>query len=247
MKKTSKKIRRAKTTTSMSTKTTTTMEIPEYLQNSQPEGTEHLTTDDVAMPRLQLAQSMSPQLNKQNPEYIADLSVGDLFNSVSNKNYGEGPLSFSVVCSYPPRGILFAPMAEGGGVLDMNVKMDDPRMMFSEDGTPPEATRFYDYVLMLNPGASDEEMIALSLARSAIKTAKNLNGLIRMRGTAIYTGIYTVETLQKTNTKGSYMTWKFRNAGFVPEDRVEPYAAIHAGLKTTIPLAPPVDEFTPDD
>ena len=43
--------------------TTTTHAIPAYLKPHAAVGTEHLTQDDVQMPRLVLAQAMSDQVN----------------------------------------------------------------------------------------------------------------------------------------------------------------------------------------
>jgi len=74
-------------------------------------------------------------------------------------------------------------------------------------------------------------VIAMSLARSGVKAAKSLNGLVRMRGTAIFTGIYTAESLSKTASQGTYMTWRFRNAGFIAEAEVSKFAALHTSLK----------------
>ena len=219
--------------------TTTTSTVPAYLDNSTPVGTEHLTTDDIQMPRLSLAQAMSDQVNKTHANYISDLGVGDFFNSVSNTVYGSGPLRFTILCAYPPRGIEFSPMEQGGGVIDLNVPLTDPRMLFGANGEAPQATRFYDYILMLNPCTPNEEMIAMSLARSGVRAAKSLNGMFRMRGTAIFTGIYTAESVSKTAQQGTYMGWRFRNAGFIDEDSVQQFADLHAGLKSA-PVDSPV-------
>lgn len=205
--------------------------VPTYLDTTGPLGTEHLTPDDVQMPRLSLAQAMSDQVNKTHADYIDGVGVGDFFNSVSGQNYGAGPVRFSILCSYPPRGIEFAPMEQGGGVVDRDVPLTDPRMLFGANGEPPQATRFYDYVLQLDPGTPEEEMIGMSLARSGVRAAKSLNGLVRMRGTAIFTGIYTAESISKTSQQGTYMSWRFRNAGFIAEDSVQKYADLYAGLK----------------
>jgi len=240
-KKTVRRKRTPKTNTALAPISDTALTVPSYLEQTGI-GTEHLTSDDVALPRLTLAQAMSDQVNATSPDYIEGLQVGNFFNSVSSQNYGNGPVPFSILCAYAPRGIEFAPMEQGGGVLDMNVPLDDPRMLFGEDGAAPQATRFYDYVLMLHPGTPEEEMIAMSLARSGVRAAKSLNGLARMRGTAIYTGIYTAEAVQKTSPQGTYMTWRFRNAGFIAEGSVAPFAAAHDSLKTKNVTPTPVLE-----
>ena len=184
------------------------------------------------MPRLVLAQAMSDQVNASHAEsHIEHLQVGDFFNSVSGEIYGR-ELTFCILVSYPPRAIEFAPMEQGGGVVDRDVPLTDPRLQFGANGEAPKATKFYDYILMLNP-EEGEELIAMSLARSAIKAAKSLNGLVRMRGTAIWSGIYTVISVSKTSQQGSYMSWKFRNAGFIPEALVERFKTLHGGLKAS--------------
>jgi hypothetical protein len=222
------------------TLTTTTGSVPAVMGRGPAEGTEHLTSDDVHMPRLVLAQAMSPQLNKANPEYVEGLGVGDLFNSVSGLVYGSGPLHFSVLVSHPPRAIEFAPLSDGGGVLDLNVPLTDPRLQFGPNGEHPQATKFYDYVLFL---IDSEEVIALSLARSGIKAAKSLNGLIMMRGSAIYTGLYTVESVQATSKEGTYITWKFRNDGTASVAQEAHFHDFHVALKAT---ATPQEPLVPD-
>lgn len=217
--------------TSLTTTTTPALKVPSYLDSSKGVGLEHLSADDIAMPRLSLAQAMSDQVNPAHADRVEGLAVGDFFNSLSGIVYGSGPLRFSILCSYPPRGIEFAPMEQGGGVVDRSVPLNDPRMMFGANGEAPQATRFYDYVLMLDPGER-EEMISMSLARSGVRAAKSLNGLARMRGADIFTGIYTAESVPKTSQQGSYMTWRFRNSGFIAEDLVERYRTHHISLKT---------------
>ena len=220
---------------------TVTSTLPAALVASGPPiGTEHITSDDVMMPRLGLAQAISNEVNKQDADFIDGLGVGDFWNTASGKVYGPGPLTFSVLIAHPPRAIEFAPLSDGGGVVDPNVPLTDPRMAFGEDGSPPQATKFYDFVLWLH---DHNEMIAMSLARSAIKAAKSLNGLIRMRGTAIYTGRYTVNSVQKTSSQGSYQSWRFRNSPLenISEEQAQDFAKLHAGLKLAIPTPVIVD------
>jgi len=218
----------------------TTTHPPTLVPTSPPLGTEHITSDDVMMPRLGLAQAISHEVNKTHADFIESLGVGDFWNTVSGKVYGPGPLTFSILVAHPPRAVEFAPLSDGGGIVDLNVPLTDPRMQFGEDGSPPQATKFYDYVLWLH---ESDEMIAMSLARSAIKAAKSLNGLIRMRGTSVFTGRYTVTSVQKTSSQGNYQSWRFRNSplGDVPEEKAQEFAHIHSGLKLALPTPVVID------
>ena len=211
--------------------TTTTSGVPVVAPVvNMPLGTEHITSDDVLMPRLKLAQAISNEINKTHADYIEGLGVGDLWNTVSGTIYGAGPLVFSILVAHPPRAVEFAPLSDGGGIVDANVSLTDPRMAFGADGTPPQATKFYDYVLWLH---DSNELIAMSLARSAIKAAKSLNGLIRMRGTAIFCGLYTLNSVQKSSSQGNYQSWRFRNDGAVTEKQAQQFAELHRSLKGT--------------
>jgi len=211
---------------------TATQPSPLSVLSTPPLGTEHITSDDVMMPRLGLAQAISNEVNKTHADFIDGCGIGDFFNTVSSTIYGPGPLTFSILVAHPPRAVEFAALADGGGIIDPNVPLTDPRMQFGADGSPPQATKFYDYVLWLH---ESNEMIAMSLARSAIKAAKSLNGLVRMRPAAIFAGRYTLTSVQKSSPQGSYQSWRFKNAqeGNVDDKMLEGFAELHAGLRDT--------------
>jgi hypothetical protein len=139
-------------------------------------------TDDVRPPRLGLAQSNSPQVKRGNPKTIDGLREGDLFNDLTQQVYGEGPLEIVVIRYLGHRAMQFRDMKEGGGVIDFNVPLDDPRCQFT-DGPPdpvtgkptrvkPIATHFYDYLVWL-PETS--EIVALSMKGTSLKAAKESN------------------------------------------------------------------------
>lgn len=52
-------------------------------------GFENLRPEDYQIPRLQIAQAMSPQLVRSKPEYIPNLMVGQYFNTVTGEIYGD--------------------------------------------------------------------------------------------------------------------------------------------------------------
>tara|TARA_R110000824_G_scaffold1386_3_gene7034 strand:- start:1589 stop:2374 length:786 start_codon:yes stop_codon:yes gene_type:complete len=208
---------------------TTELAAPSFVESNDSRGTEHLTKDDMQMPRLALAQKMSNQLDPQHPSFLPDLRVGELFNDVTGNVYGSEPVRFAVVRSDPPRGIEFSPLEEGGGVKDMNVPLDDPRMSFGPDGEVPVATRFYDYVIILVDHG--EEMIAMSLARTGVKAAKSLNTLLKVRKGPGFAGVYTATPSTETNNKGTYGVWKFKNDGWVTQDQYSRFNDTYESLK----------------
>lgn len=190
------------------------MSRPDFIPKAA-EGTEHLTKEDIRLPRLSIAQGLSPQVTRGNAKFIQGLSIGDLFNDLTGQIYQQ-PLEFFVVRADPPRWIEFIPREQGGGVKDLNVQPGDPRT-FPRRGPnneflQPIATQFYDYVIMLWPS---QELIALSMKSTALKVARSFNGLISIRNAPIYTGKYRLTTAQEKNAKGEWPQFVIVNAGWV--------------------------------
>lgn len=155
-------------------------EVPEYLRTDAGLGTESITSDDVRPPRLRLCQSGTPQRKPGDAKQIKGLNEMDMFNDLSGEIYGPGPLRFVVIKTLGTRHIQFAPMDEGGGVIDFNVAANDPRTQFTSaaDGSrvKPVATKFYDYLIWLPDSG---EVVAWSLKSSQIKLAQTLNGNLK--------------------------------------------------------------------
>jgi hypothetical protein len=88
--------------------------------------------------------------------------------------------------------------------------------------------QFYDYVVCLWPS---RELIALSFKSSGLKTAKNLNGLIKLRSAPLYAGKYTVSTAMQKNAQGSWPTYVVRNAGWAAEADLPYFEELFQSLK----------------
>ncbi len=168
--------------------------VPDYLKDDQREGLEDITRKDMTIPRLALAQALSPQVTEGDPNMIPGLKSGDLFNPVTKQNYGQ-KVEFQIVHKDRPRAMLFRSIDDGGGVVDPDVPMSSDLLKWGNSGDKkadkPRATLFMDFVAVLLP---QRELIALSFKSSGIKTAKALNGLIAFRNKSIYAGKYVMTT-----------------------------------------------------
>jgi hypothetical protein len=192
--------------------------IPSYITKGDTRGTEHITKDDARIPRLVLAQAMSPQLSEAESNYIDGLKFGDAFNDLTGENYGKDPLPVVVVRADKPRYVEFAPREMGGGIVDGNVPSTDPRTQFTTDEKgqrqKPIATKFYDYVVLVGP---DLQPMAMSLKGSGLFAAKTLNGLMRMKPVPIFACRYTLTPVAQSAEIGKWYTWAVKQAGFVDE------------------------------
>jgi len=189
--------------------------VPSFLKANDARGTEHITKDDLQMPRIGLAQPLSPQMVESSSKYIAGLKQGEMFNSLTGQNYGKGPIYFTVVRADRPRGVEFFPLEEGGGIKDLNVPLNDPRLMFGPRGEKPTAVKFYDFIaLRVDPATEAFEPVALSLKGSAVSVAKALNSLMKFRGGPSFAGLYELTSRMETSKKGfTYAVYIVKNAG----------------------------------
>ncbi len=149
---------------------------PDWMPKSR-RGFEDTVSSDLMIPRLGLAQANSPQVTDGDPARIAGAVPGDLFNSVTGMLYGKS-VTVQVIRKMPLRAMEWRPIEEGGGVIDPDVPIGDPRLNWGTSGDKkkdrPQAMLYRDFLAVILPG---RELIALSFKSSGISAAKTLWGL----------------------------------------------------------------------
>jgi hypothetical protein len=193
-------------------------DLPDFLQGIPlgTEGTEDIDKDDMRMPRIGLAQGLSPEINPEKPRYIDGLKLGQMFNSVSKEIYGKGPLEFQVLRVDRPRYIEFRDRKEGGGVVDIDVPANDPRCRFTKnekgESVPPKATKFLDFIIRILREDGTWELASLSFKGIMLKDAMGFNTLIKLRNAPVYAGKYTLTAVMDKNAKGDYAIYRVTNS-----------------------------------
>jgi hypothetical protein len=185
---------------------------PDYIPQDR-RGLEDITKQDVLVPRLALAQALSPEVTQGDPNFVEGLKVGDLFNSMTKQIYGR-QVFIQVLRKDKLRAMEFNPIDDGGGVADPDVPLDDERLKWGLNGEKPRATLFRDYLARLLPSG---ELIALSFKSSGIKVAKSLNGKIAWRNRPIFAGKYVITTGVELKPK-PHQVFKIDNAGWVSRE-----------------------------
>lgn len=193
------------------------------LDDSDFGGADGIEQNDVTIPRLAIAQALSPQINSRDPLFIDGLRQLEMFNTVTSENYGEGPLRFTPLF-FRKRGIEFVPRENGGGIVDPNVPVDvdpdtglykDARLNFGANGEKPKATLFHEWICVaLDRGF---ELFALSMKTSALKAAKVLNTRVQMDRAGVldtatgqlvkyptFARVWTVQVVEQKNPKGTF-------------------------------------------
>lgn len=88
-----------------------------FIDNMQGvEGVE-FAQDEMTVPRIKLAQDLTPQVKKQNAEYIKGLESGDFFEVVTEQVWPGATGIFVIPVSYKTRYTEWVPRAKGGGLV----------------------------------------------------------------------------------------------------------------------------------
>jgi len=202
---------------------------PKNIDPNDLAGTEDIDANEIRLPRLAVAQGLSPQMVPTESSFIKGLTLFEMFNDVTGEIYGNGPLTVVPVQRHVSR-IQFDP-DDAKVVLDREVPANDPRMQWSasvpggKKDTPPAATEFVEFICMLLRKGKAPEPIVVSIktTNKYMRQAAELwTTFIKLRGTAIYRGMYHITSKgEKGKTKEGQDTnfgvFVVKNAGFIPE------------------------------
>lgn len=198
---------------------TTGMEAaPDYFDKGDRRGFEDTAQSDVQIPRLSLAQMLSPEVTEGDPRLIEGLKAGQLFNSVTKKSYGSWCV-VQLLRKMPLRAMEFNPIDDGGGVADPNVPLDDPRLKWGPEGEKPVATLFRDFIARVLESdaqgvAGPDEIIALSFKSSGIAVAKQMWGMAMMLNKPCFAPRIKLSSAQRNDPK-PHKIWVVERVGWV--------------------------------
>lgn len=209
-------------------------EIEDLARNAG-RGTENIGPEDIRPPRILICQAGSPQRKIDDAKQIPGLNELDIFNDLSGENYGRGPLRFIVINTLKPRYIQFAPIEEGGGVIDFDVPPNDPRTQFTNgpDGKrhKPVATMFRDFLVWL---PDHQELAVLSFKSTQLSVAVELASKIRLpiKGELLHPALkgmpitktpswartFSVTTVMERKDAYAWGNYKLRMEGVTPRE-----------------------------
>jgi len=195
-------------------------------------GTENISPEHCKIPRLSIAQPGSPQLIKNDPQYIPGLANGDAFNNLTGEIFGDGPIEVIVIRADTPRWMEFD---EDRKLIDREVKAGDPRTLWTSDPVsrkriPPIATQFFDYIVLKLPKL---EPMALSFKSTGIDTATTLNGLIKSKKVPIFSIRYQLTPKGFSNDQGNWTNFIVKQLGWTSPEMYKRADQAFADFKKT--------------
>jgi hypothetical protein len=219
-------------------------ERPDWLPQESTRGSEEVTNSDVALPRLQIVQDLSPQHKKNKDEYIDGAEVGMVFNTVTQELYPNGLMIVPVY--YKFEHIIWKDQGAGGGFFGAfateQEAVQELKKVIQEDGGKPDdyeivGTNVHFVLIVDESSTADDpvvEQAVISMAKSQNKVSRNFNSMIRMAGGDRFSKIYSLSTKTDKNKAGQeYMNWAVKPKSWVSKALYEigetAYEAIKSG------------------
>lgn len=205
------------------------LEMPEHLRTQQNDhlGSENVDQGDIAVPRMAICQSNTPQRKKSDPKYIEGLEEGDYFNTVTRENYGKevlvipvfffksrilwegekGEIGKGIKCASPDA-------VEGTGDPGGSCKKC-PHSAFGED-----CNLFANNACLVMDASGNVDLakiITVPMKSVGLGTAKKWNGLINIKNKNRFSFIYKLTTYEDKRESGTSWQPDVRDYGWASD------------------------------
>lgn len=195
--------------------------VPEYLRKhlGNQAGLEQVDREDTLIPRLCVAGSTTPQLDKSNESFIKGLQVGEMFNSLTGENYGETvtviPLFFFKTF------IKFKKTADGslGGIETIYESRDqvpDAELLWIGD-SKPVTTKFLNVMSLIVREGVKPEPISVSFKSTGLKFAKKWVSMMKGLNLPCYVRTYSLDVVDGQKGQLKWKNIRSMPGSFVPE------------------------------
>ncbi|WP_075881494.1 hypothetical protein [Vreelandella massiliensis] len=209
-------------------------QLPAHLAKDAGLGNENVGTDDLAIPRIDLIQQLSPQIDKQSPKYIEGAETGHLFNSLSGNVHD---FIFVINLQFEQKWQIFKKRKFGGGFEGSFDSEADATAHLDAQGLPHEQ---YDVVdtaihkcLMLDENGNPDQPVLIYMSGSKQRVSKNWNTAIQLKNpnAARFASVWTLQSVGEKNKQGQpYFNFKVDFAGWAGEDLYAEAKRLYEGL-----------------
>jgi hypothetical protein len=204
--------------TALAVKQNTALAVADGADRNDRRGKENLDMERLVLPRIAAAQKTSPEIEEGDARQIPGLKMFQMFNSLTQEIYGNGPLKFAVVRSLPFKAMQFDKDLK---VVDRDVKQGDARLEFTTDENGqrvrPVATEFKEYLVILEDGS----VAGLSFKSTQISVSAKLDSFINFRPGASWLGMYKLTSARKDFPSGPATQFTVLPAGPTPAEIID--------------------------
>lgn len=202
-------------------------DMEEMLEQDAGSGTERVTTDDMMIPFVTVLQSLSPQLRKQQAEYIPEAEEGMFFNTATQELYDGEKGIIAIPVYYLRRHTEWVLREKGGGLVhdhgeDSSVlkrcTRDDKGRDITPDGTHIVVAGTH-YVMIVDEETGAVDRAVLPMSSTQLKVSRRWNTMMqqvnikspktgKLINPASFYMSYKITTVPESNDKGSWMSMR---------------------------------------
>lgn len=209
-------------------------QLPDHLRNGTGAGNENVSSNDMTVPRLDVLQQLSPQLDPTNPKYIEGAKLGQLFDSLSGDLYDH---VWVVNLQYEVRYQIFKKRDFGGG-FEGSFDSEAEALAHLDSNNLTRAQ--YDVVetaihkcLMLDENGLPKQPVLIYMSGSKVKVSKEWNSSILLKDPRAdrFASVWTLTAKAEKNKKGqSYFNFGVDFAGWAGAELYEEAKKAYLGL-----------------
>jgi len=216
-------------------------ELEQMFQEQAGVGLEDMTQSDRVTPFIGLIQGLSPQIDKNKPEYIAGAEIGDTFNTVTREVYKNETGGLKVIAVlYQKIWSTWVPRDLGGGFLgsyadpDLSKPILVPNNLNDYDG-PVQTVETANHFVLAQGTDGTWAPALISMTSTKLKASRNWNTLTTIAASKykapVFARIYTISSVSQTNEKGTFANFKIEDAGFVTPELFKMAAQFRDDIK----------------
>lgn len=206
--------------------------LMENLEQHAGAGMDMISTDNMQIPFVRVAQQMSKQLNKQEPVFIKGMTAGDIYNTVTGEFWDSESGVIVIPCGFTVKYLEFLPKGDGGQggyVGELQATDPDIRATSREGSTEilpngNELIRSAQHLVMIvDPETGATQTAIMDFKKTGMKVSKRWNTMMKMVqypgkngmfSPPMWATVWKMTTAQESNNQGSWFNFQV--------ERIEP-------------------------
>ena len=199
-------------------------------------GSENVTTDDLAIPRLKLLQMINPEVEPGNPKQVDGAQAGMIMNSVTEELYTS---LFLINLSFTKKIVVWRKRKLGGGMVGSYDTEQEALDALEEQGL---AVKDHDIsenpthlVLLLDDEGNPKSVALLDMPGVKVKKSRIWNTLINdeeKQGNPRFGCVWQLGVVSESNSSGNFFNYDVSLVAHAPDElydqAVEMYSALFA-------------------
>lgn len=190
--------------------------LPSYIKQDSNRGNENVSSEDLQLPRIDVLQALSPQINKKKDEYIDGAEVGMLYNTLTSELYSDGVIFTPV--TFVKRYLVWVDREKdsNGGLMGVFDSAEEAETFADNhnDSDKLEISPTAEHLVLLEDGTE----VILSMAKSRMKVSRKFNSLVRLNGGDRFSRSYMATSVDDKSSQGEFQNMGITPHGFPSEE-----------------------------